>query len=149
MSQEAIQLLKELHNSGQTGTLILIVVLLVIIAASVWMIWQQKRVIALVKDSQGAVDSNIRAADSLREESRRSQEMSQKVITDRIDSLVRINDELRKEIERLDKNQEDFQKAVKKAIDIGIDDLKGRINQVTVGEILDGIPKKFRSDLEL
>jgi hypothetical protein len=56
MSQEAIQILKELQNSGQTGTLILIIVLLIVIAASIWMIWQQKRAIALVKDSQGAVD---------------------------------------------------------------------------------------------
>jgi hypothetical protein len=38
MSQEAIQILKELHNSGQIGVLILIVALLVIIAASIWMI---------------------------------------------------------------------------------------------------------------
>jgi hypothetical protein len=148
MSQEAIQILKELHNSGQIGVLILIVALLVIIAASIWMIWQQKRSIALIKDSQGVIDQKLKSADSLREESRKSQEMNQKEMTDRIDSLVKINNDLRTEVERFDKKQVEFQKVVKEAIDLGINDLKGRINQVTVGEIIEGIPKGFRIDLE-
>ena len=155
MSDEIIQILKALQSSGQTGILILIVVLLVVIAASVWMIWQQKRAITLFKESQGIIDqklksveSNIKSADSLREESRKSQEFSQKTITDRIDSLVKINDELRKEVDRLDKKQVEFQKSVKDAITIGIADLKERINHTSVNELLESIPREFRNDME-
>ena len=155
MSDEAIRILQELHKSGQTGIIIIIIALGIATALSIWIILQQRRAIGLMKDTSLAVDqklksaeSNMKSADSLREESRKSQEISQRIITDRIDSLVNINDELRKEIQRLEQKQTSFEESVKKAIEVGIEDIKNRVNHATVSEILEAVPKQFRSDLE-
>lgn len=156
MTDEAAKLLRELHTSGQTGLAILIVILVVLVLAGAWMFFLQRRFIALTVDTHKIIDSKIKAADALREESRKSQEYSSSDIVSRINSLGSINDELRKEIERLSAQQKSladsqsaFRQSVKDSIAIGLQDIKERMSSVTVNEILTQIPTAFKDDLQV
>jgi len=155
MTEEVTKFLKALNDAGQTGTIVLIIILCVLVIAGLWMFFLQKRMISLTIDAQKVIDSKIKAADALREESRKNQEFASQDISSRIDSLININDELRKEIDRLAKQQKSladsqsaFRQSVKDSISVGLEDIKERLTSVKVTEILDQIPENFRNDLQ-
>src|SRR5262245_52313994 len=131
---EAAKFIMLIRDQGQTVIVILIIILLSAIATSVWIIWQQRQAIALVKDSRGFVDeklksveANMKAADTLREEGRKTQEASHAETIRVFESAMKVNDELRKEMDRINKKQEDFQIKIKQSIDVGIRDIQDRM----------------------
>lgn len=148
MSEELINMLKELRAAGQTGMVILIVGLIIIILSTLWMIWLQRQSINRFEFLLKSVDTQIKAADSIRAESRASQEISMTILKDQLDAVIKTNEELRKEIERIDAKQEGLKESVKAAISTGLEEVKDRLNKITVTEFLNEIPEKFRSDLE-
>jgi hypothetical protein len=156
MTDEAAKLLRELHASGQTGLAILIVILAVLILAGIGVFLLQRRFITLTVEAQKVIDAKMRAADTMREESRKSQEFYAADVIARINALSTINDELRKEIERLSVQQKGlrdsqaaFRMSVKDSISIGLQDIKDRMTSLTVNEILSQIPDAFKDDLQL
>ncbi len=155
MSEEIAKLIKELHQAGQTGLIVLFVILAVLLIAGVWMYILQRRTINMLVEAQSVIDAKIKAADSLREESRKSQEMSSSDLSGRIDGLATINDDLRKEVERLSgqqqamrQSQNDFKQSVKESIKIGLQEIKSQLADVKLTELLDEVPESFRNDLQ-
>ena len=155
MAQEVTKLLQELQRNGQTGLMILLLILVVLVVAGLWMYILQKRFIALAVETQKLIDAKVGAADSLREESRKSQEFSAADISQRIVALTTINDELRKEVERLAvqqktlaESQAAFRQSVKDSITVGLEDIRDRMASVSVTQILEQIPEVFKEDLQ-
>jgi low affinity Fe/Cu permease len=155
MLKEYADLLHELRAMGQIGAIVLIILLSLVVIACLWMLFLQKRFINLTSEAQKFIDGKMRAADMLREEDRRNQEVSINDVRSRIDSLAKINDELRKEIDRLAKQQKGladsqaaFRQSVKDSITLGLDDINERLTSVTLTEIADQIPPNFKAELQ-
>jgi len=62
--------------------------------------------------------------------------------------VMKTNGELRKEIDRYRNDQVKFETEVKEAMKIGFNEMKKSVATITVSEIIDQIPIKFRQDLE-
>lgn len=139
MTNEAASLLRELHSAGQTGAIILIAILAMLGAAAIWQLYLQKRWIAMI-------ETRILVADALREDSR----LATQEITSRIDSLIKINDELRKEIDRLSERQSSLES---KQLDVDVSLRSGftKVERLIAGfdanEMAERLPEEVRARL--
>src|SRR5690349_12548769 len=107
-AEQILRALRDLYNGGQTGFLILIAVFAVAVLLLGYLIYAQRQALSFVDSRIKAVgatiqtvDLQMKAADAVRLESREAQERRAKDITDRVTTIATINDELRKELERV------------------------------------------------
>jgi hypothetical protein len=128
-----IQFLRDLLASGQAG--FVIIVLLIFIGGAIFVIWSQRQSLA-------RIELNMKSADTARQQ-------LQNTIEKQYDFVVRTNDELRKELERYKSDQTKFESDVRKALVVGFDEIKASLANVTVSEIINQIPEKFKKDLEI
>src|SRR4051794_7526982 len=138
MTDEFAKILKELRTSGQTGFFVLLIALLAIIVAAVWLIWLQresiKKLNLLSKESElriKEIDVSIKAADAARSESRESQKIEQNLLKDQLDSVLRVNDGFRQDLQRLNQKQDDLKNNVHQSIEIGLREIKERLYDVS------------------
>jgi hypothetical protein len=155
MTKEALDILKDLHSSGQTGLAVMIVALLVIVASVAWVAWAQRQVmkkfdlnIKTIEAQIKAADASIRAADSSRQESRAEQATAHKLVMDQFNTVLKTNKELRTEISRIEQKQEGLKDSIKNTITIGLEDIRQRLVAIKVTDLIEQIPDKFRNDLE-
>lgn len=127
-----IQFLRDLLASGQAG--LVIIALLIFIGGAIFVIWSQRQALA-------RIELNMKSADTARQQ-------LQTTIEKQYDFVVRTNDELRKELERYKNDQTKFESDVRKALVVGFDEVKTSLANVTVSEIINQIPEKFKKDLE-
>ncbi len=59
-----------------------------------------------------------------------------------------MNQELREEMKRIKDDQLKFEQNVKKSIDIGLDEVKSKLKEITISELLEEIPSTFRENTE-
>ena len=148
VTQEIAKILKELYTTGQFASFFLISSLILIVLITIWIIWFQRQIIKKLNLLSNSNNQRIKTVEALMKATSESQKMAHSSMKDQFDIVVRTNDELRKEIGRVDEKQEDFEKKVKESISIGFRDVKARLNQISVSELLNEIPEKFRKDLE-
>jgi hypothetical protein len=155
MSEELLakilKTVEENQAAGNKWTVIVLLALIITSMSAVWVVWLQRQVMKkydLIEAQIKAIDPQIKAADSLRLESRSSQDQGQKLIMDQLNAVIQRGEFLQKEIERLEKKQDGLKQSVKNAIDVGLEDIKLRLTNISVSEFLNEIPPKFRSDLE-
>jgi len=143
---DAIQFLRDLLSSGQLG--VIIIGLIIIIGGALWVVWIQRQMMARFDIHMKAVELNMKAADSAREASKAAQDEFKEGMQKHLDIVIKTNDELRKELERLQSNQTKFESEIKTAISIGLDELKVSLSRTTVSEIVGKVPEQFKQDLE-
>jgi len=155
MTEEVAKILRELHSTGQNGIFIIVIISLAVIAAAIWLIWLQRQMIKklnlLSKESDQRikeVEATIKAADSTRNESRESQKISQGLLKDQLDTVLKVNEGFRQDIQRLNQKQDDLRENVRKSIDIGLKEIREKLYEISVKEIVSEIPASFRQDLE-
>ena len=127
-----IQFLRDLLASGQAG--VVIIALIIFIGGAIFIIWSQRQALA-------RIELNMKAADTARQQ-------LQTTVEKQYDIVVKTNDELRKELERYKGDQAKFENDVRKALAVGFDEVKASLANVTVSEIINQIPEKFKKDLE-
>jgi len=127
-----IQFLRDLLASGQAG--LVIFALLVFIGGAIFIIWSQKQALA-------RIELNMKSADTARQQ-------LQTTIEKQYEFVVKTNDELRKELDRYKNDQTKFESDVRKALAVGFDEVKASLANITVSEIINQIPEKFKKDLE-
>jgi hypothetical protein len=163
------KILSDLYSTGQLGLLILFVVLFIVGGSAIWLIVLQRQAIktmtllsqehkqrveeinTVIKTSEQRIreiDTFIKAADSVRQESRESQRQEQTLLKDQLDAVLRVNEGFRQDIQRLNQKQEDLRENIRETIMIGLQEIREKLYEVTVKEILDKIPPSFRHDLE-
>ena len=176
-AEQILGALRDLYNSGQVGFLILVVAFLVVVGLLVYLLYAQRQALSFVDirikavDSQmkgldayiKTIDTQMKAADAIRAESRSSQEISAKEISNRVETLATINDDLRKELERIKNSQnmladtqrgliashKQLKEDVKAYIDLGLDDIKERMSSVTVTRLIDQLPQAMKSEIDV
>lgn len=148
MTQEAIDLLKNLQSSGNTGLAVLIGTLTLVVLAGGWLIWIQHFASRRFDFTIKSIEAQIKSADAARQDSRAAQELSHKTLLDQFSVVLQTNQNLRSEIERIEKKQEGLKDSVRNMISVGLEDIKNRIGEISVSELIEQIPQKFRQDLE-
>ena len=161
-AQFILTLLQNIYSGGEFGLFALLGAFLIVVGMLVYLLYAQNKVISFVDTRLRTIDTQMTAAGAIREESRAAQEFSAKEISDRVQVLTSINDELRTELDRIKKsqvvliesqnhilsNQTRLKDDVKTYIDAGLEDIKDRISTVTVTEIMEQIPQSVKSDIE-
>ena len=140
------QFLRELTASGRLGTVI--IALALVIVGALFVIWLQRQFMARIDSHTKAVEISMNAAEIARDRSIAVQKEIKEGLEKQFDFVVRTNDELRKELERYRSNQVKFEDDIKKALSLGLDEMKLYLSKVTVLEIVSQIPESFRRDLE-
>jgi hypothetical protein len=90
----------------------------------------------------------MKAADAVRNESRESQKIQQTLVKDQVETLLKVNDGFRQDIVRLNAKQDGLRDSVKGVIKVGLQEIKEQMYTVSIKEILNEIPRTFRTDLE-
>jgi hypothetical protein len=178
-SNDAAQILsalRDLYNEGQTGFLVLIAVFVVAVLLFSYLIYAQRQALSFVDSRIKAVDQQMKAlgatiqtvdlqmkaADAVRLESREAQESSAKDITGRVETIATINDELRKELERIKNSQnmlvdtqrgliashKQLKEDIKTYITLGLDDIKERMSTVTVTQLIEQLPPVMKAEID-
>jgi|GEM_PF-6247103 len=156
------ELINQLYQQGQTGLAILIAGLIIVILGGIWIIFLQRNTIkqfeALSSKNEQQIkliESQIKAADSFRKERNEVQQNTVDSLNNQFDVVIKTNDELRKELTRINLKQDalkakqnKLEQTVNKAITLGLEDIKDRITKISVQELMKEIPKEFRQDLE-
>lgn len=155
LTKEAVELLKQLQTAGQTGFIVLLVVMIATVITAVWLVTLQRQTIKKLnlfsKESEQRIreiDTAVKAADSARLESRENQKLEQTLLKDQLEAVLKVNDGFRQDIQRLNQKQDDLRKSVRETLDIGLQQIKEKLYEVSVKEILTEIPATFRADLE-
>jgi hypothetical protein len=155
MTEELAKILRELHSTGQTGSFIIFVILLAFVVAAIWVIWLQRQTIQklniLFEESNlriKEVEATIKAADAARAESRESQKIEQGLLKDQLDAVLKVNEGFRQDIQCLNQKQDDLRENVRKSIDIGLQEIREKLYEISVKEIVSEIPASFRQELE-
>src|SRR5262249_13903178 len=96
-----------------------------------------------------------KAADAARAESRESQKIEQDVLRDQqnllkdqLDAVLKVNDGLRVDLVRVKQKQDGIRDTVKESISVGLQEIREQLYEISVKEIVDHVPHKFREDLE-
>jgi len=175
-AEQVLSALRDLYNGGQTGFLILIAVFVVAVLLLGYLIYAQRQALSFVDSRIKAVDQQMKAlganiqtvdlqmkaADAVRLESREAQESRAKDITGRVETIATINDELRKELERIKNSQnmladtqrgliashKQLKEDIKTYITLGLDDIKERMSTVTVTQLIEQLPPVMKSEID-
>jgi hypothetical protein len=71
-----------------------------------------------------------------------------KALKDKMNALITLNDHYSAQIEKLTTQQAHFEKSVSATITVGLEDIRNRINAVTLSEILNEVPDHIKRDIE-
>jgi hypothetical protein len=65
-----------------------------------------------------------------------------------LDAVLKVNDGFRQDLTRLNQKHDDLKKSVEDSITYGLQDIKEKLSEITVKEILSQIPASFKDDVE-
>ena len=97
-----------------------------------------------IKESHEKIVASLEQEIKLLKEGPGSTEYNQK----NINLITSFNKELREHISQIEIRQTSFEKNITRAIDAGLKDIKDRIKDVSLTELIEEIPPKFKSSIE-
>lgn len=89
-----------------------------------------------------------KAAADFRDESLEAQKAGQSLLKDQLETVLKVNEGFRKDLDRVIDKQDSLRDNIKSSIDIGLQEIREKLYEVSVKEIVSEIPSSFRSDLE-
>jgi hypothetical protein len=150
--------LNALRSAGETGFWILVVFLLLVISLVVVAVLYQRMVISRFQAASKAAEETFRSVDtqlktmdtSLKERELGIKERGEHVsgVKDQVSIVKDINTVLQTEMARLRDQQRGFRDSLNGAITAGLQDIRDRLTQTSVKEIIAQVPETFRKDLE-
>jgi hypothetical protein len=90
-----------------------------------------------------AIEARIKAE----EYGLKSRESVEKSVQDGFSVIKQTNDDLRAELGRIKDQQKDLSESVNKAISIGLSDIRNRLEDISVSNVLEEIPGEFKDTL--
>jgi hypothetical protein len=157
--------LAALRSAGETGFWILAISLLIVIALVAIALVYQRMVIGRFQAASRAteetfkgVDAQLKTVDaqlktidtSLKERELGVKERDElrNIFSQQLSIFKETNTELRTEMSRIREQQKGLKESLNKTITAGLEDIRDRMTQISVKEIIAQVPETFRQDLE-
>lgn len=150
--------LAALKSAGEMGFWIIAVCLLVVILVAVVVLINQWIVINRFKltaksteEKLKGVDIQLKSIDTRikeRELGVKERDELRGIFSQQFSIVKETNSELRIELTRLSGRQDKFEDSVRQSITVGLQDIKNRLTQISVKEIMAQVPEDFRKDIE-
>jgi hypothetical protein len=141
---ELAETLHQLRSAGEIGFLILAVFLLVVIALALVAVFNQRLVIGRFRATAKATEETLKTIDTALKE----RELGVKERDQQFNWIKDMNTELRTEMTRLRDQQKGLKDSLNATITAGLEDIRDRLTQTSVKEIIAQVPDTFRKDLE-
>lgn len=144
LTNATVEVLGQLHTAAQPGFIIQSFAMLAIVVTAVWLVRLQRDAVRGVKE----LDAMVKAAERARLESRENREHEQALLMNQLETVLKVNDEFQLHIQLLNEKQDTFQRSMRDSLNGGLKEIKEKLYDVSVKEILAKIPALFRADLE-